>query len=58
MVRFLLCDPRRERHAGYNESSSEGAECLAGPVAGCVDNVALQSAGSCPLLENDSELVV
>ena len=52
----FACDPRRERYAGYNESSSEGAECLAGPVAGCVDNVALHSAGSGPLhLENDSE---
>ena len=52
----FACDPRRERYPGCNESSSEGAECLSGPVAGCVDNVALHSAGSGPLhLETDSE---
>ena len=48
-------DSRRERYAGYNEDSAEGAECLAGSFAGYVDNVALQLAGSGPLhLDNDS----
>ena len=51
----FACDPRRERYAGYNLGSAEGAEFLAGSFAGYVDNVALQLAGSGPLhLENDS----